>query len=266
MGIFVALLVLGIAIFVHELGHFLVMRRNGVKVLEFAIGFGPRIWSREGRDGTIYSLRALPLGGFVQTPTEGSESMSGASPWAKFKIAVAGPLMNALLGSVALTLLFYCGGTSPLLDHWLVAWLPSFLRPVVLAFVGSFGISIATPGIFAYMVVTRFSTMLSGMAGPIGIVQMGNQIGSEGDAFGGSIFLGALFFAWMINVSVAGFNLMPLHPLDGGHCVAAVIEKLGGRPDGRTIKWFRWLTAILFIALVVVVCAVDILRLVGVSI
>ena len=63
-----ALLLLGLSIFVHELGHFLTARRRGVKVERFSIGFGPAIWSRRGRDGVEYRISWIPLGGYVLLP------------------------------------------------------------------------------------------------------------------------------------------------------------------------------------------------------
>src|SRR5947199_9346330 len=71
------LLLFGAAVFVHELGHFLVARRCGMKVLEFAIGFGPKVfgWSR---DGIAYSWRGIPAGGYVKLPQMGtSEALEG---------------------------------------------------------------------------------------------------------------------------------------------------------------------------------------------
>lgn len=65
MGIITAILVLGVLVFVHELGHFLVAKFFGVGVLEFAIGFGPVLGRWQGRE-TTYSIRAIPLGGFVR--------------------------------------------------------------------------------------------------------------------------------------------------------------------------------------------------------
>jgi regulator of sigma E protease len=65
MGIFTAIIVLGVLVFVHELGHFLVARLCGVGVLEFAVGFGPVLARWQGEE-TTYSLRAIPLGGFVR--------------------------------------------------------------------------------------------------------------------------------------------------------------------------------------------------------
>ncbi len=59
---------LGVSIFVHELGHFLLARKRGLKVDRFSIGFGPRIWGWKGKDGTDYRVSLLPLGGYVSLP------------------------------------------------------------------------------------------------------------------------------------------------------------------------------------------------------
>ncbi len=198
LGVLVTFFVLGIAVFVHELGHFLMMRRNGVKVLEFSIGFGPRLIARQGQDGTVYALRAIPLGGFVQPIAEGPESMEEARPWIKFKIALAGPMMNCVLAFIVLMGMLYSNlGSSPMLEHSLIIWLPAFLRPLVISLFGSFVLAIATPAIFGYMIVTSFVTMMSGMAGPIGIFHMGSGMGGAEPTIT-SFLTGALIFMWMI--------------------------------------------------------------------
>jgi regulator of sigma E protease len=84
MGIVTAILVLGVLVFVHELGHFLVAKFFGVGVLEFAIGFGPILGRWQGSE-TTYSLRAIPLGGFVRMAGDDpvmvyGESVVGARP------------------------------------------------------------------------------------------------------------------------------------------------------------------------------------------
>ena len=57
---------LGLLITFHEFGHFWVARKMGVRVLKFSVGFGKRLWSRTGKDGTEYVLAAFPLGGYVK--------------------------------------------------------------------------------------------------------------------------------------------------------------------------------------------------------
>ena len=79
LSIIYAILIFGVLIFIHELGHFIVARLCGVKVLEFAIGMGPKLISWKGKkNGTCYSLRAFPIGGFVNMLGEnGMEVVQG---------------------------------------------------------------------------------------------------------------------------------------------------------------------------------------------
>jgi regulator of sigma E protease len=111
------LLLFGAAVFVHELGHFLVARWCGMRVLEFAIGFGPKILSRK-RNGIEYTWRWIPAGGFVKLPQmvtsealEGSvdEAVPPAPPLSKILVAVAGPAMNLIFAFVLATVIYVVG-------------------------------------------------------------------------------------------------------------------------------------------------------------
>ncbi|MGI6435420.1 MAG: RIP metalloprotease RseP [Syntrophomonadaceae bacterium] len=103
MNIFLTVIILGILIFVHELGHFLTARRIGIPVYEFALGFGYKLFSHT-KDGVQYSLRLIPLGGFVrmagEEPGDNEDPLgySHRTPLEKIMVSVAGPLMNILLG------------------------------------------------------------------------------------------------------------------------------------------------------------------------
>lgn len=98
--IFVVVLV--ILIFIHELGHFLAARMVGISVDEFGLGFPPRIWSKKKGD-TLYSLNALPLGGFVKLAGEYGTSdtspgtFAGATVWRRILVVIAGVIMNFAL-------------------------------------------------------------------------------------------------------------------------------------------------------------------------
>jgi len=107
MTIVAAVVMLGVLIFVHELGHFLVAKRSGVGVLKFSLGFGPKLVGVK-RGETEYLLSALPLGGYVKMIGEdpGDESPEAADPHRSFSrksvgtragIILAGPLANLLL-------------------------------------------------------------------------------------------------------------------------------------------------------------------------
>ena len=96
--------VIGVLIFVHELGHFLAARRVGVRVLTFSVGFGPRLIGFT-RNGTDYCVSAVPLGGFVKMAgeTAGDEQTGkpdeflAKSRWERFQILIMGPVMNLVL-------------------------------------------------------------------------------------------------------------------------------------------------------------------------
>lgn len=106
MTILAAVVVLGILVFIHELGHFLVAKRSGVGVLKFSLGFGPKVVGVK-RGDTEYLISALPLGGYVKMIGEdpGDESPEAADPERSFsrksvgtraRIILAGPLANLL--------------------------------------------------------------------------------------------------------------------------------------------------------------------------
>ncbi|MGI6160845.1 MAG: RIP metalloprotease RseP [Christensenellales bacterium] len=99
-SILAAVLVLGIIIMIHELGHFLMGRAMGIGVVEFGIGFGPKLIAWE-RKGTKYSIRALPIGGFTQFLGEDEDNRDPAAmnnqPVRKRMLTIlAGPILNIL--------------------------------------------------------------------------------------------------------------------------------------------------------------------------
>ena len=72
LNILLFVLILGVIVFVHEFGHFIFAKLTGVYVYEFAIGMGPKIWGKKGKE-TEYTLRAIPIGGFCQLAGEDVE-------------------------------------------------------------------------------------------------------------------------------------------------------------------------------------------------
>ena len=138
--VLLALLVFGLLVLIHELGHFLVAKAFGVGIREFSIGMGPKIFSWKGKKKwgeedelrqpaatdpdaaededekepeervTTYSLRAMPIGGYVSMVGEDEESESSASfekksVWKRIAIVLAGPVMNVLLGAILMLIL-----------------------------------------------------------------------------------------------------------------------------------------------------------------
>lgn len=114
LTIIVFVLILGLLVFVHELGHFVAARKNGVKVEEFGFGFPPRIFGIK-KGETIYSINWIPLGGFVKIKGEDGEnkededSFSHKKIWRRAVILTAGVFMNFVLAAVLLSIGFMVG-------------------------------------------------------------------------------------------------------------------------------------------------------------
>ena len=112
--VLIAIVLLGVIIIVHELGHFAVGRLCGIGVVEFSVGFGPKLfgWKRKGID---YSVRVLPFGGYCKFVGEDDDNpspnaMNQMPVWKRFLTVFAGPAMNfvlAYLAAVAMLCMFY---------------------------------------------------------------------------------------------------------------------------------------------------------------
>ncbi len=118
------IVLLGILVFVHELGHFLVARLCGVKVSEFSIGFGKKLWGRTDRHGTEWRLSAIPLGGYCKFLGDDDVASAGDSskglseedkkyafgyqnPFKKLAIVLAGPGANYLFAILIFASIFF---------------------------------------------------------------------------------------------------------------------------------------------------------------
>ncbi|OHB32805.1 MAG: RIP metalloprotease RseP [Desulfuromonadaceae bacterium GWC2_58_13] len=125
--IFAGIIMLGILVFVHELGHFAVAKMSGVKVLKFSLGFGPRLLSRQWGE-TEYLICAIPLGGYVQmlgegtseageavelSPEDQARSFANKPVSKRTAIVAAGPLMNLLLPFLVLPIAYMIGVNIP---------------------------------------------------------------------------------------------------------------------------------------------------------
>lgn len=115
-SILVALIVIGVIVMVHELGHFLTARRLGIRVREFGIGMGPKLKKWE-HGGVMYSLRLFPVGGFVNFYGEDEEiddpdAFSRQKPWKRFLTILAGPASNILFAFVITICLLVAVGES----------------------------------------------------------------------------------------------------------------------------------------------------------
>lgn len=109
MGIIIALLIFGLIVTVHEFGHFICAKLSGVKVLEFAVGMGPKLFSVQ-KGETKYSLRLLPLGGYCAMEGEDEEtndvrSFRRQNVWIRIMVLFAGAFMNFVLGFILVAIM-----------------------------------------------------------------------------------------------------------------------------------------------------------------
>lgn len=113
-GVILGLIILVILVVVHELGHAIAARRNGVVVEEFGIGFPPRAWAKKLKSGILFTLNWLPLGGFVKLQGEYDSAdkkgdYGAASYGQKTKILLAGVMMNWVVAALLFTVLAWTG-------------------------------------------------------------------------------------------------------------------------------------------------------------
>ena len=230
------IMMLGFLVFIHEGGHFLVAKLCKVKVNEFALGFGPKIFTKE-KGGTVYALRLIPLGGFVSM--EGEEersdaegSFSKASVWRRIAIVVAGGLVNIIFG-----LLVY------------------FILLVTIM-----DIYTALVSVKDYLVLV-FVSLKDLFTGGVSPEQMVGIVGISDIVVNTSGFQDYLSVMASISVSLGITNLLPFPPLDGGKIVIYLIEAIRKKPikEETELKIQGWGFALL-IALFIFVTYNDILR------
>ena len=203
---------LGFLIFIHEGGHFLVAKLCKVKVNEFAIGFGPVIWKKQGKE-TKYALRLIPLGGFVSMEGEDEESenersFDKASVLKRIAIVSAGAIVNIIFGIliflIVISILYrdiFVG-----LEYTKV-FLVSILDSVKMLFTGNVSINNFT--------------------GPVGI--------SEAVASTSGI-IDYIYMMSIISVSLGVTNLLPIPALDGGKIVILLIEAIRRKPMDKDLE------------------------------
>jgi len=201
----IVVLLLGLLIFVHELGHFLAAKLRGVPVARFSLGFGPVLWSRTIGQ-TRYCLSAIPLGGYV-LPAVADEAAYLALPLGRrLFFSLAGPLANIAF-AVACYAALYALADMPR------TVLGALTQPVV-------------------WTATTFAVIAGSLPE---LVQHADKISSivgivaEGGRFMGDSLVRFLMLAAHISLSLAVFNLLPLPPLDGGKMVFDVLHRLCGR-------------------------------------
>ena len=229
----IAVLIFGVLIATHELGHFATAKLLGVQVNEFAVGMGPALWKKE-KGETLYSIRALPIGGYCAMEGEDEESdnpraFGRASGWKKIVILCAGAFMNFLTGFVLILILFSqaTGFVLPTIDGFLEGYGVedrgiSVGREIIPATLGSKLLYSWYNSLdFVRTVWISLGDLVSGvvglrdLSGPVGIVTTISQVGTQSETVGDAVY-NILYLSALIAVNLAVMNLLPLPALDGG--------------------------------------------------
>ncbi len=238
--------VMSLVVLVHEFGHFLAARKAGVPVYEFSIGFpfSPRIATIFRHRETEFTVRLLPLGGFVSFSTEGDEEareLFGASPLSRASIMAGGPLFNVVFTFLVFIPAFLTRDDGSLLE-------------AAQSSAGAVWMVVAE----TFSMVGHLLTSHGGMenlSGPIGIAVMAGQAASSSVAE-------LLFFTGTLSLSLGIINLLPLPGLDGGQLLTLLVETLLRRPLGaKAHQAINLAGIVLIIGLSVAVTWHDIMRL-----
>ena len=244
MGVFLLnalkiIFLLGFLIFIHEGGHFLVAKLCKVKVNEFAIGFGPTIWKKQGKE-TKYAIRLIPLGGFVNMEgededSESERSFSKASIPKRIIIVAAGAVVNIIFGLLAYFILVVAVYKDiSLAFNATGGFMASLFESVKMLFTGNVGINDLT--------------------GPVGISEVVTQT---------TTVINYVYIIALISVSLGITNLLPIPALDGGKILILIIEAIRRKPlKKETEVQIQLIGFSILIALSLVVTYNDILRVV----
>lgn len=232
------IVLLGLLVIMHEFAHMVVAKLCKVKVTEFSIGFGPLLLKKE-RKGTVYSLRLIPLGGYVnllgmddkECNIEGSYSKANA--FKKIAILLAGGIVNILFGLLIYFILVYQASNFLVAFDATKHFTFSMFESIKMLFTGA-----VTP---------------EQLMGPIGIT----DLVSETTKISEYIYLTAL-----VSLSLGVTNLLPIPPLDGSKILIIIFETIRRKPIKEETELKIQLAGFLFIILLSLYVAYnDILRL-----
>ncbi len=235
-------------VLVHELGHFLAARKAGVKVYEFSIGFpfSPRLVTLFRHKETAFTIRLLPLGGFVSFGPDGGEDdgeLLLASRSRRALILAAGPLFNVLFAFLIFVPAFMAGKDLGPFDA------------LALSAKSVWEIASGTV-LFLGNAVTGHGTM-EGVAGPVGIAVLAGKAASKG-------LLHVCYFTGILSMGLGIMNLLPLPALDGGQLIMVAVESLRRKPLSPRIYQAATLVGIaLFLIFTALVTYKDVLKLIA---
>ena len=236
IGVLKIAFLLGFLILIHEMGHFLVAKLFNVKIKQFAIGFGPTIWKKQGKE-TTYELRAIPMGGFVnmlgeEEPVEDERAYNKISIPKRMCILVAGALVNIIFGLIVCVII-----ASSVLG-----------LKNGLAFTGDF-------------LTATFNGIVELFTGKVEADQLVGIVGISDMVVATNGIQDFMYLMAIISVSLGVTNLLPFPPLDGGKVLLLLIEAIRRKPLKENVEYgIQMAGFFLLIGLSIFVTYNDILR------
>lgn len=256
--IIITLLILTILVVVHEFGHYIIAKKFGVYIIEFAIGMGPKIFSRKGKE-TTFSIRAFPIGGFCRLLGEEEGNQEILKEYSvpdnlddsrfyinkrkgeKILILVAGATMNFIFAFFLMFLVYIFKGIG----------FPAVLEK-----------SLSSIGSFCIVIIQSFQMLFAGkltlndFAGPIGMVDM------VGDFFQYGLLTLVVFIA-LISVNLGILNLLPFPALDGGQIFIVIVELIIQKElSPEKLGIINTIGFVVLLLLAVVIAVNDVFRLI----
>lgn len=261
MMIIITLLILGLIIFLHELGHFATAKYYGMPVSEFSIGMGPLIFQKEYND-TKYSLRILPLGGYVsidgmivlEKDDKEAKNMSleeideynkkgfNSYSWnKKLVVLLAGIFMNFLSAIIVFFILGLINEYG-ILDSLKLA-ISNFVRVFIMVFKS------------IYLLISGASSTKN-LVGPVGLPAIfKSEVVKHG-------YIALLSIFSFLSVNIGIMNLLPIPALDGGRVVFVLLDKIGLKLNKKIEEKIHLIFMILLFLLMIYVFYNDIVRII----
>ena len=249
ISILAFLFVFTIVVLIHEFGHFIAARKTGINVYEFSIGFpfSPKIATLFRHKETEFTLRLLPLGGFVSFSRNEDESETieflKEDRWKRGIIISAGSIFNIIFAFLLLTVALLIGKNLPLNDAIL-----SSIKTIEIVTIG-----------IVQLIFNLFSGngSMDSLSGPVGIAVMAGKAANAG-------FINLIYFTGLLSLSLGILNLLPFPALDGGHLIILAIESLKRSPlSQRTYQIVGIAGISFFLILTLIATYKDILRLIA---
>ena len=224
LSIIVFIIIMGIIIFVHELGHLLTAKMFNVYCAEFSVGMGPIVKTLYvDKDQTKYNLRLIPIGGFVMIADEMNEvelnvekdkKLNNKPFYQQFIVLFAGTFMNMLLTYL---ILLFLGFNNFLKPEYGFVTTTNFFQEFIVAFQNLMNLTILFINEIGKLLT--FNLDINNLSGIVGIASMTNDVLQTS-------WMNLIYFTGILSLNIGLMNQLPIPMLDGGRIILALYERI----------------------------------------